>query len=549
MTISKAVRCWIVGWTAVCIWLVASWPGKSVAAIEEARPPAAITLIDENGAEVPPNAVTPNAQTVDVQVAPNGQLRFSPVQVNIAVGDTVRWIWNGNGHTVTSGSNCSANSQFCSPNNTNCGAGSANSSGFIYQHTFTTAGTFSYFCAIHCGQMNGAVVVSPTCTPPPSGMRGWWPGDGSGRDIEGGNGGAVEGNVTFVAGRVGQAFRLGGAGDRVLVGTAPSLQLQDFTIDAWVKRSSATVVTNNPDAINPGGAFFAYGNQGYGFAIDQPTSRLLLTQIGVSGVFSTQTITDTNFHHVAVTKQGGTVTFYVDGVAGAPVAYNPTFTFATPAAIGARGDTNLQNSFFGDIDELEIFGRALTGQEILNLFSAGAAGKCKAPQPIAAVSRKTHGGTGAPLDVDLVPNSTRGIECRTGGTSGVHQMVVQFPSPVSVTSANVVSGTGSVVNFTVSGGFVTLNLSGVANVQNLLIRLGAVGDGTLFGDVPIAMGVLVGDTTGNGSVTASDVAQVKSVSGQAVTSANFRADVNVSGGAISASDIGLVKSTTGSALP
>ena len=62
------------------------------------------------------------------------------------------------------------------------------------------------------------------------------------------------------------------------------------------------------------------------------------------------------------------------------------------------------------------------------------------------------------------------------------------------------------------------------------------------------MAILVGDTNGNGSVTASDIGQTKAQSGQPTTAANFRTDVNANG-SITASDIGLVKSMSGTALP
>jgi hypothetical protein len=51
-----------------------------------------------------------------------------------------------------------------------------------------------------------------------------------------------------------------------------------------------------------------------------------------------------------------------------------------------------------------------------------------------------------------------------------------------------------------------------------------------FGDVASPqMGVLIGDTTGNGAVNSSDIAQTQSQSGQAVTSSNFREDVTANG--------------------
>ena len=62
------------------------------------------------------------------------------------------------------------------------------------------------------------------------------------------------------------------------------------------------------------------------------------------------------------------------------------------------------------------------------------------------------------------------------------------------------------------------------------------------------MGVLVGDTNGDGSVNASDIGQTKAQSGNAVTGSNFREDVKVDGN-INASDIGLVKSKSGTSLP
>jgi hypothetical protein len=62
------------------------------------------------------------------------------------------------------------------------------------------------------------------------------------------------------------------------------------------------------------------------------------------------------------------------------------------------------------------------------------------------------------------------------------------------------------------------------------------------------MGVLVGDTNANGTVSAADVAQTKSQSGQPVTGSNFREDVNTSG-TISSTDVAIVKSEVGTALP
>ena len=55
---------------------------------------------------------------------------------------------------------------------------------------------------------------------------------------------------------------------------------------------------------------------------------LVLHQMGSPTDLNGPSITDTNWHHVAVTKIGGTVVFYVDGVAYPAPTYNATFTFS-----------------------------------------------------------------------------------------------------------------------------------------------------------------------------------------------------------------------------
>jgi RHS repeat-associated protein len=77
--------------------------------------------------------------------------------------------------------------------------------------------------------------------------------------------------------------------------------------------------------------------------------------------------------------------------------------------------------------------------------------------------------------------------------------------------------------------------------------LSGVSDGAVINDVPVAMGVLLGDTTGNGSVNSSDLSQTQSQAGQLVSAANFREGVTVNG-AIDSSDIAVVQAHSGTAL-
>jgi hypothetical protein len=169
------------------------------------------------------------------------------------------------------------------------------------------------------------------------------------------------------------------------------------------------------------------------------------------------------------------------------------------------------------------------------------------PLLTSAFSRKTHGGAGT-FDVPLPLTGNVGIECRSGGATNDYQMIFNFANPVTVGSASVTSGTGSVSSFSVSGSQVTVNLTGITNVQIITVTLFNVNDGTHMGNVPVSMGVLIGDVNGNALVNASDVSLTKSQVGQAVSSSNFREDVNANG-LINSVDVALVKSKVGTALP
>lgn len=170
-----------------------------------------------------------------------------------------------------------------------------------------------------------------------------------------------------------------------------------------------------------------------------------------------------------------------------------------------------------------------------------------------AVSRKTHG-KAIQFDINLPLTGTAGIECRTGGDSGLHQVIVTFSSPVTVTSANATpdpnapGATASVSDFTVNGSEVTVNLTNVSNAQTILITLSGVSDGTNTIDVAVSMGVLLGDTIANGSVEYSDYALVKSERGQRADSSNFREDVTVNG-FIGGNDARTVRSKKFTSLP
>ena len=99
-------------------------------------------------------------QTHTVMVGEGGALVFTPANLTIHLGDTVRWVWATSGHSVVSGTNGNADNRFCSPSDTGCANPPLSIMGATYEHTFTTAGTFPYYCSVHFSLgMTGTITV------------------------------------------------------------------------------------------------------------------------------------------------------------------------------------------------------------------------------------------------------------------------------------------------------------------------------------------------------------------------------------------------------
>ena len=169
--------------------------------------------------------------------------------------------------------------------------------------------------------------------------------------------------------------------------------------------------------------------------------------------------------------------------------------------------------------------------------------------PLSVVSRKTHGGIGS-FDVNLPMSGPSGVESRRGGgaNSDSHQIVVAFIAPATFSSASVTSGTGMVDSTSTAGSQVTINLTGVANAQNLAVTLFNVNDGTNTSDLTIPMGVLLGDTNADRLVNSGDALQTRNRSGQATDATNFRSDVNADG-VVNSGDTLIVRARSGDFLP
>ncbi|MBS1793246.1 MAG: carboxypeptidase regulatory-like domain-containing protein [Acidobacteria bacterium] len=218
------------------------------------------------------------------------------------------------------------------------------------------------------------------CANPPSGMIGWWAGDGNPNDIQGGHNGIVHGNpLPYAVGMVGQAFVFNGIDDFVSLPEIPAMNFGtgDFTIDFWERSSNSSrrmnAVSllpnyplsnlvfdfNDPDN-TPSPGLWVYWNSSGGNAI--------IT--GAAGQF-----TNGEWHHIALTRNGTILILYVDGVAAGSAAYSEPINLSSVS--NYIGGGNGSAMWDGLLDEVEIFNRGLSPTEIQAIYNAGSAGKCR----------------------------------------------------------------------------------------------------------------------------------------------------------------------------
>ena len=167
-----------------------------------------------------------------------------------------------------------------------------------------------------------------------------------------------------------------------------------------------------------------------------------------------------------------------------------------------------------------------------------------------AVSRKTHGSVGD-FDLNLPLTGGPGVECRGGGSGGTQTLLFTFTNNVIRGTASVTGGIGAVSgNPTFAGNVMSINLTGVTDAQRMTVTLSGVADAysQALTVTPININVLAGDTTGDGTVNSSDIAETKRQVGSALSDANFRQDVTTDG-SITSSDIANIKSQSGKGIP
>ncbi|MGL4651045.1 MAG: LamG-like jellyroll fold domain-containing protein, partial [Caldilineaceae bacterium] len=160
---------------------------------------------------------------------------------------------------------------------------------------------------------------------------------------------------------------LNGSGDYVEVSNPPPLIVgNSFTFMAWVRRSPSVGAEQVIfDSGQQRGAWYVY------ISSEDDKLAIVETQLGAS---STESIpADGAFRHVAVVKNGdagNNITFYVDGVAAGTGAIGALRPMSGTILIGSSNFFGY--SFDGDIDDVRLYNRALSANEVLGM--AGGSG-------------------------------------------------------------------------------------------------------------------------------------------------------------------------------
>ena len=259
------------------------------------------------------------------------------------------------------------------------------------------AGNYYVVVSNPYGSTNSAMVTlsvtAVVCTPPPSGLVGWWRAEGNANDAIGGNNGVITGAVSFAAGEVGQAFVFNDADEDIIIPASSSLDVgagDGLTLEAWINPQNVDnynpiLEWNAGDGTTYWGVQLYVLSEGVYSAVPQPGTLYADVQDindGWHQIWSPAgTVANNIFQHVALTydKPSGVATLYCNGT----VVAQQTMGSFTPKTtqnlhIGRRptDPAGTRFTFIGMIDEASVYNRALAQNEIQAIYNAGSAGKC-----------------------------------------------------------------------------------------------------------------------------------------------------------------------------
>ncbi len=210
----------------------------------------------------------------------------------------------------------------------------------------------------------GAAGKCRPCAPPPPDMTAWWPLNGDLTDIQGGFNASSSGGANFGVGEVAQGIDLDGTSGTVTATGVPD-PVSSFSFDSWVfwRGGAGTIVSRTGS---------------YLLTTDASGALSLSLNGGTTTASSSSGALPSNeWAHVAVTYNGSQALVWVNG-SFVFVANGSRVASATPLSFGSKQGTGFFN---GLLDEIELFSRALTSNEVVYIYGAADAGKCR-PSPV-----------------------------------------------------------------------------------------------------------------------------------------------------------------------
>jgi hypothetical protein len=222
-------------------------------------------------------------------------------------------------------------------------------------------------------------------------LTSWWPGDGVVTDIVGTNNAILQGGATSgAAGLVGSGFGFDGTNNYVQIPDAPDLRPTNFTIEAWVR---FTGLDSQASGNSPAGDQYIVFKQNSrvndfeGFDLSktrvgtQDVFRLVVTSSTgqVAQINSVSLLSTGVWYHVAGVRGSNFLQIYVNGQLERQTNVNFAQDYGPyPLYFGSTGQPFWDHKFRGVLDEVSLYNRALSSNEIAAVYAAGASGKCKA---------------------------------------------------------------------------------------------------------------------------------------------------------------------------
>lgn len=201
---------------------------------------------------------------------------------------------------------------------------------------------------------------------PTNGLVGWWPFTGNANDESGnGNNGTVNG-ATLTTDRFGQtnkAYSFDGSSNYIRVQNFISNITTALTVSMWVKINP----TNDYQVFLSKGPKISGHFEIYSFITTQKLSYNTIDMC--QNIQSSFTITDGQIHHILVVQSNGTLSFYVDNTLVNQIACNGSINNIVNDLTIGKIDDPFPYHANGIIDDIGIWNRELTQQEITALYN------------------------------------------------------------------------------------------------------------------------------------------------------------------------------------